>query len=338
MQRLKTLELAGGEVLTIQAHVADEQQMRFALAQALDRFGAVHGVIHAAAVPGGGLIDLKTIETVEAEFSPKIGGVFIIDHVLRKVPLDFICFCSSLNALTGGVGQIGYCAANATLDAMAHAFSKRGTRVISVNFDRWNQVGMAVQAEARLKTLQIDASEFDGMTASEAQDTFGRILHGWTSPQAIVSVRDCSSLVTQSAGTALSNVLGIAAIKQDASQELLRGKGDQIAGATIEEKVSLVWQQILGLEHVGAHDDFFTLGGESLAALQILNRVQDIFGREISLKKFFEFPTVAGLSEQIRGQQEGGIPAVPDIVPLPRKGRPQRISSTYSSAPSRPES
>ena len=338
MQRLKTLELAGGEVLTIQAHVADEQQMRFALAQALDRFGAVHGVIHAAAVPGGGLIDLKTIETVEAEFSPKIGGAFIIDHVLRKVPLDFICFCSSLNALTGGVGQIGYCAANATLDAMAHAFSKRGTRVISVNFDRWNQVGMAVQAEARLKTLQIDASEFDGMTASEAQDTFGRILHGWTSPQAIVSVRDCSSLVTQSAGTALSNVLGIAAIKQDASQELLRGKGDQIAGATIEEKVSLVWQQILGLEHVGAHDDFFTLGGESLAALQILNRVQDIFGREISLKKFFEFPTVAGLSEQIRGQQEGGIPAVPDIVPLPRKGRPQRISSTYSSAPSRPES
>ena len=59
MRRLKTLEQAGGEVLTIQAHVADEQQMRFALAQALDRFGAVHGVIHAAAVPGGGLRDLK---------------------------------------------------------------------------------------------------------------------------------------------------------------------------------------------------------------------------------------------------------------------------------------
>jgi acyl transferase domain-containing protein len=338
MQRLKTLEQAGGEVLTIQAHVADEQQMRFALAQALDRFGAVHGVIHAAAVPGGGLIDLKTVEALEAEFSPKVSGALVLDHVLRKVPLDFICFCSSLNALTGGVGQVGYCAANATLDAMAHAFSKRGGRVISVNFDRWNQVGMAVQAEARLKTLQIDASEFDGMTASEAQDTFGRILHGWTSPQAIVSVRDCSSLVTQSAGTALLNALGIVATKQGASQELVQGKGDQIAGATVEEKVSLVWQQILGLDHVGAHDDFFTLGGESLAALQILNRVQDIFGREISLKKFFEHPTVAGLSEQIRGQQEGGIPAVPDIVPLPRKGRSQRISSARSSAPSRPES
>lgn len=338
MRRLKTLEQAGGEVLTIQAHVADEQQMRFALAQALDRFGAVHGVIHAAAVPGGGLIDLKTAEAVEAEFSPKIIGAFVLDHVLRKVPLDFICFCSSLNALTGGVGQAGYCAANATLDAMAHAFSKRGSRVISVNFDRWNQVGMAVQAEARLKTLQIDASEFDGMAASEAQDAFGRILHGWTSPQVIVSVRDCSSVVRQSAGTALSSVVGLTAKKQDASRELLRGQGDRIAGETIEEKVSLVWQHILGLEHVGARDDFFALGGESLAALQILNRLQEIFGREISLKKFFEHPTVAGLSEHIRGQQDGGGTTVPDIVPLPRKARPQRISSVHSGAPNRPES
>jgi phthiocerol/phenolphthiocerol synthesis type-I polyketide synthase E len=335
---LKTLEQVGGEILTIQANVADEQQMRFALAQALDRFGAVHGVIHAAGVPGGGLIDLKTVEAVETEFAPKVAGAFVLDQVLRKVPLDFICFCSSLNVLTGGVGQVGYCAANATLDAMAHTFSKRGSRVISANSDRWNQVGMAVQAEARLKTLQIDASELDGMTASEAQEVFGRILHGWTSPQVIVSVRDCSSLVRQSAGTALSNVVGITAKKQDASQELLRGKGDQINGATIEEQVTLVWQQILGVEHIGLHDDFFTLGGESLAALQILNRVQDLFGMEVSLKKFFEHPTVAGLSDQIRGQQKGDITAVPDIVPLPRKARPQRMSSVHSGVSGRPES
>lgn len=336
-QQLRALERRGGEILTVQAHVADEQQMGIALAQALDRFGAVHGVIHAAGVPGGGLIELKTPEAVEAEFSPKIIGAFVLDRVLRKVPADFICFCSSLNALTGGVGQVGYCAANATLDAMAHAWSKRGARVISVNFDRWNQVGMAVQAEARLKALQIEDSAFDGMAASEAQDVFGRILHEWASPQVIVSVRDCSSLVTQSAGTALSNVLGIAATKQDERHEWLREKGDQIAGTTIEEKVSHVWQQILGLDHVGAHDDFFTLGGESLAALQILNRMQDMFGREVSLKTFFESPTVAGLSAQIRREQDGSVTAVPDIVPLPRKARPQRTDAAHSNIPGGPK-
>ncbi len=338
MQRLKTFEQGGGAVLTIQADVANPQQMRAALVRAIDRFGAVHGVIHAAGVPGGGLIDLKTEQAVEAEFSPKIAGALVLDHVLRDRPLDFICFCSSLNALTGGVGQVGYCAANSTLDAMAHAFSKRGSRVVSVNFDRWNQVGMAVKAEARLKTLQIEASEFDGMAASEAQDVFGRILHGWVSPQVIVSVRDCSSLVTRSAATALSQVVGFTAKRGDASRELPRGKANQAVGATVEETVMLVWQEILGVDQVGLRDDFFTLGGESLAALQILNRVQDMFGMEVSLKKFFESPTVAGLSEQIRREQEGNTTTVPDIVPLPRKARPPRMSSAHSGAQGRPKS
>ncbi|MGC4098061.1 MAG: SDR family NAD(P)-dependent oxidoreductase [Nitrospira sp.] len=336
-QQLKTLELLGGDILTIQADVADEQQMRAAMTQAVDRFGEVHGVIHAAGIPGGGLIDLKTEETVENEFRPKIAGTLVLDQVLRDRSLDFLCLCSSLNALTGGVGQVAYCAANATLDAMAHAFSKRGVRVLSVNFDRWNQVGMAVQAEARLKALQIEASEFDGMGASEAQDAFGRVLNGWTSPQAIVSVRDCSWLTMRSAETPLSQVVGFTAKRGDASRELSRGKANRTAGTTIEETVTLVWQEILGVEHVGLHNDFFTLGGESLAALQILNRVQDIFGMEVSLKKFFEHPTVAGLSEQIRRDPEGGT-TVPDIVPLPRKARPRGISSLQTGVPGTPKS
>ncbi len=334
---LKTLEQVGGEILTIQADVAHEQEMRFALEEAVDRFGTVHGVIHAAGVSGGGLIDLKTVEAVETEFAPKVAGAFVLDHLLRDVPLDFFCLCSSLNALTGGVGQVAYCAANSAMDAMAHAFSKRGARVISMNFDRWNQVGMAVQAEARLKALQIEDSAFDGMAASEAQDVFGRILHGWTSPQVIVSVRDCSSLVTQSAGTVLSQVVGSTVKRGNASRELSRGKANQTAGATIEETVTQVWQEILGVDHVGLQDDFFTLGGESLAALQILNRMQDMFGREVSLKTFFESPTVAGLAAQIRREQEGGVTAVPDIVPLPRKARPQRTDAAQSSIPGGPK-
>jgi acyl transferase domain-containing protein len=333
--RLKTLEELGGEILTVQADVADERQMRFALAQTLERYHALHGVIHAAGIAGGGLIDLKTTEAVETEFAPKVVGAFVLDQVLRNVSLDFICFCSSLNALTGGVGQSGYCAANATLDALAHAFSKRGSHVISINFDRWNQVGMAAQAEARLKALQIEDSAFDGMSASQAQDAFGRIFHGWTSPQVIVSVRDCISIVEQSAKTGLSQVVGLTKGK-DADNESIRGKAELMGDATIEEKVTLVWKQILGVDHVGLHDDFFRLGGESLAALQILNRVQEVVGMEVSLKKFFEGPTVAGLSEQMRRQKESGIATVPDIVPLPRKTRPQ-MSSIHSDDSGRPQ-
>jgi phthiocerol/phenolphthiocerol synthesis type-I polyketide synthase E len=335
-QQLRTLEQRGGEILTIQVNVADEQQMRVALAQTLKRFGALHGVIHAAGVAGGGLIDLKTMEAVETEFSPKIIGAFVLDHVLRELSLDFICFCSSVNALTGGVGQVVYCAANATVDALAHALSKRGTRVISVNFDRWNQVGMAVQAEARMKALQIDGVEFDGMAASEAQDAFGRVLHGWTSPQVIVSVRDCASLVRQTSATTLSHVAGLA--RSGNGRRAVHERTELRADATIEERVTLVWQQVLGVEQVGLQDNFFALGGESLAALQILSRVQDIFGREVSMKTFFERPTVAGLSDQIRVAETGGVAAtIPKIVPLPRKGRRREAETIHSVASLRPE-
>lgn len=338
VERLKTLEQMGGAVLTIQADVTDLQQMRAVSAQVVSRFGEVHGVIHAAGIPGGGLIELKTEETTEAEFSPKIAGALVLGQVFSDRPLDFMCLCSSLNALTGGVGQVAYCAANATLDAMAHATSKRGSRVISVNFDRWNQVGMAVQAEARLKALQIEASEFDGMAGAEAQDVFGRIMHGWTSPQVIVSVRDCSFLVRQSTETVLSRVAGFTTHNRDANYVVLRAKADHSADVTIEEKVTCVWQHILGIDHVGLHDDFFILGGESLAALQILNRVQDLFGMEVSLKKFFEQPTVAGLSEHIRRMPEGRVTTVPEIVPLPRNARPQRMGTARPGIPDEPTS
>ncbi len=334
--QLKTLEQRGGSILTVQADVADEQHMRLAVAQALERFGTVNGVIHAAGIAGGGLIDLKTTEAVEAELSPKISGAFVLDHVFRNVSLDFICFCSSLNALTGGVGQVGYCAANATLDALAHAYSKRGTRVMSVNFDRWNQVGMAIQAEARMKALQLDAAELEGMAASDAQEVFGRILHRWSSPQVIVSVRDCASLVKQNSGATLSHVAGFAGKGPDT--RAVYDRTESRPDAAIEDTVTRVWQHILGVEQVGLQDDFFTLGGESLAALQILSRVQEIFGGEVSMKTFFERPTVAGLSEQIRaGEKSGVATAIPRIVPLPRKGRRQEPDCIQHAAPLRPE-
>lgn len=335
-QQLDLLEQGGAEILTIQADVTDEHQMRTVRRCVLERFGELHGVIHAAGVPGGGLIDLKTLETAEREMRPKVVGALILDQVLRGIPIDFLCYCSSLNALIGGMGQVGYCAANAALDAMAHAYSKRGSRVISVNFDRWNQVGMAAQAEARLKALGIDDSEFDGMAASEGQDVFSRIVHGGASSQVIVSVRDLESLVTLSARTTLSHV---ADVGRAAANGAIRGEeSDHIAGSTVEEKVTHIWRRILGVDHVGLHDDFFALGGESLAALQIMNRVQEIFGMEITLKKFLEGPTVSRLSEHIRGQQEQGIRTVSDIVPLPRKSRSQRMRVVHPDVSETPRS
>lgn len=64
----------------------------------------------------------------------------------------------------------------------------------------------------------------------------------------------------------------------------------------VEEKVAEILAQLLGLERVGAEDNFFMLGGHSLLGTQLILRVRDTFGIELSLRTIFEAPTAAELA------------------------------------------
>ena len=143
---VRRLEELGAEVLVVAADVTDEAAMREAVRLARERFGAIHGAIHAAGVPGGGVIALKTAEMAERVLAPKIQGTQALTAALEGEPLDFLALCSSTFAVTGGVGQVDYCAANNFLDAFARHWSARGTRTVAIGWGAWQEVGMAVEA------------------------------------------------------------------------------------------------------------------------------------------------------------------------------------------------
>ena len=67
----------------------------------------------------------------------------------------------------------------------------------------------------------------------------------------------------------------------------------------LEEKLAEVWQEVLGLERIGIHDNFLALGGESLLALRIVNRLRGMLGENISFAVIFDSPTVALLAETL---------------------------------------
>jgi amino acid adenylation domain-containing protein len=74
---------------------------------------------------------------------------------------------------------------------------------------------------------------------------------------------------------------------------------DEEPRTALEAEVALFWQEVLGVERVGRSDDFFGTGGNSLRALQVLNRIRATFGVKVKVSVFFAEPTVAALATAI---------------------------------------
>ncbi|HEU4453971.1 MAG TPA: condensation domain-containing protein, partial [Longimicrobium sp.] len=85
-----------------------------------------------------------------------------------------------------------------------------------------------------------------------------------------------------------------------------------------EEVLAGIWANVLGMERVGAEDDFFLLGGHSLLATQVVSRVRQAFGAELPLRAIFEAPTVRRLAAHVEGL--AGAEEAPPVVPVPREG------------------
>ena len=89
----------------------------------------------------------------------------------------------------------------------------------------------------------------------------------------------------------------------------------------VEERLAAIWQDLLGFERIGAHDDFFSLGGHSLMAMQMVSRVRDAFHADLPPSAVFEESTVAGLAARV-ARAAGTAAQAPPLAPLPRDGAP----------------
>jgi len=77
---------------------------------------------------------------------------------------------------------------------------------------------------------------------------------------------------------------------------------------------------VLGVKHVGIHDNFFDLGGHSLLAVQVMSRLRDALQIEVPLRALFDAPTVAGLTLHIEAvRQARPVALAPPIVPRPQQ-------------------
>jgi len=300
IRQVLALEERGTEVLMISADVASEEHMQAVVTQAYERFGTIHGVIHAAGIVGEQ--SKRTIPETddheyEKQFRAKVQGVYMLERVLHGRDLDFCMLQSSLSSILGGLAFAAYAAANLFMDAFAHQYNQTN-RVpwISVNWDAWR-----FEAENEPKTAMGATIARLAMTPEEGMEAFQRVLSVDSFKQIVVSTGDLHTRIDQWIKLIplqhTKNLTNIGSSSDDPTPHI---QNVYAAPTTaLEQTIVDVWREVLGIEQVGIHDNFLNLGGHSLMALQVLSRLRRALQVEVSVRVLFEAPTVAGLAKAI---------------------------------------
>lgn len=307
-KKIDEFEGYGSEVFICQADVCDGARMEQVAAEAEARFGAIHGVIHAAGVSDGALIQRRTREMDERALAAKVNGTQVLGRVLAGMRLDFLVLCSSLTTALGGVGQAGYCAANAYLDAYACSKRAQGsTHVVAIDWDGWQTVGMAAATELEIAALTAHAGvraqgpdKLTRLLPEEGVAVFRQALAS-RRPQVLVSTTDLPLRVQTARTSSLHSLMdkerdgtGPQAARPDVSTAYAPPEDE------LEQTMADLWRDYLGIDQVGLHDNFFELGATSLDIIQMNTKLQRALGREVAVVDMFSHPTIHSLAQSLR--------------------------------------
>ncbi len=90
-----------------------------------------------------------------------------------------------------------------------------------------------------------------------------------------------------------------------------------------EELIAGIWREVLGVEELGVTDDFFALGGHSLLAMQVVSRIRETVGAALSVRAFFDGPTIRELARAAAGGSQTPVEPIPAVS----RREPARLSS-----------
>jgi amino acid adenylation domain-containing protein len=316
IKRLLDLEDSGSKIWALDGDVTDVEGMRQVKRKVETVFGPVNGIIHAAGVMSGGVIQLQDADSLREAVAAKIDGTLVLDEVFGR-DLDFWILCSSVNALLPNYGQVGYCAANAFLDAFANSRqSVGGPVVMSINWTRWRHTGMSVAIENKHHAATGEELH-GGIDAAEAKEAFRRLLH-YPLPQAIVAECDVAGLqqdwyrsaAAEPEDEGASDTVAVSRLRPELTTPY------QPPQTELEETCVEIWRQFFGFQEIGILDRFFELGGDSLKAIQLVS-LSKKSGIQCTVQQLLLEQTIRDLCRLVESVEE----------PLPASGAEAKIGA-----------
>ncbi|MTJ33813.1 type I polyketide synthase [Dolichospermum sp. UHCC 0260] len=136
---LKAIEQAGGKAEYLSVDITDTVLLESKLADVIERFGAITGIIHGAGNLADKRIEKKSIQDFENVYAAKVKG---LENLLRCVPasqLEYLVLFSSVVGFYGNVGQSDYAIANEILNKSAHLIKHNypNCHVMAINWGPW---------------------------------------------------------------------------------------------------------------------------------------------------------------------------------------------------------
>ncbi|NOQ25410.1 MAG: amino acid adenylation domain-containing protein [Bacteroidales bacterium] len=308
INQLLVLEENGSEYLIGNTDISNIEETRKILNSAISQFGEINGVFHVAGlIDYAGLIQIRSFEETAKVLNPKLYGAVVLNDLLKSEALDFIIHFSSIGNILSKIkfGQVAYNAGHEFLDVYSHYLRRSGIKAITVNWNDWENTGIAAKAEKSesyiINGKEVSFSDVLSIQPREGIFSLLRILEKDFS-QIIVSAYDINRIYE------FVNNININELSTNPAtdfEESSKGNRpdlltDYVAPRNkFEKNIIGLFQDVFKIERIGIDDDFFELGGDSIKAISLISNVQQKFGIDIPVSVFFNQRTVKNIAEHL---------------------------------------
>ncbi|MCP2163162.1 type I polyketide synthase [Goodfellowiella coeruleoviolacea] len=306
------LTALGARVVLTACDTAD----RAALATALAAIPAEHpltAVFHAAGALADAVFTSLTEDQLDTVLRPKLDAAVHLHDLTAGHDLAAFVLFSSAAGTIGNPGQAGYAAANAFLDALAQHRRALGLPALSLAWGLWAERSGLTRTLGATDRFRLERTGITALTTERGLRLLDRAL---AQPAAAVvpALFDVAALRAQQASGALPAVLR--GLVPDSPRRPVR---DRVEAAALVERLrsvsrteqddiltDLVTEQaaaVLGHDSpaaVSAHQTFKDLGFDSLAGVELRNRLAALTGLRITVTAVFEHPTPGALARHLR--------------------------------------
>jgi acyl transferase domain-containing protein/acyl carrier protein len=316
------LQEAGAEVRIAACDVAARQQLE-ALLDSIPAEHPLGAVIHCAAVLDDGLLESLDRERLERVFAPKADAAWHLHELTAELDLSHFILFSSVAGLLGGAAQASYAAANAFLDALAARRRAEGLAGVSMAWGGWEQrSGMVADLDQdQLDRLMRQAGERLALLPLSAERGLGLFDAALARPEALIVPAQLDLALLRSrarAGTLPPLFKALVRVPAKAG-----GEGGSLARrlAAVPEAEREALALELVRAHVAAvlgHDSaaevapekaFKDLGFDSLAAVELRNRLSADSGVRLNATAVFDYPSPQQLAGHLLAISVGDVPA-----------------------------